>query len=402
MYNEIFEHHIKEIKREGRYREFADLTRLAKEFPYAINNKNGDKILMWCINDYLGMSCNQQVMKASKAAIDVSGVGSGGTRNIGGTSSFMIELEKTIADLHKKEKGLVFTSGYIANDATLIALSKIMPDIVFFSDESNHASIISGIRGSKAEKYVYKHLDMKSLENGLKKYPLDRPKLIVFESVYSMDGLFSPMHEIVELAEKYNALTYVDEVHSVGMYGKGGSGLSSEFGVSDKIDIIQGTFAKAYGTIGGYITGNQGLVDSIRLSAPSFIFTTSLPPSITAAAAASVKYLQYSDKERMRHQDRVTTLKKALDKAHIKYYKNYSHIVPIMVNDPILVHKISDKLLNDYKMYVQHINYPTVPKGTERLRITITPNHTDEMIYNLVNALQKVFAEVNLNIEEAA
>lgn len=402
MYQEIFEKHISDIKSEDRYREFVDLTRLSKEFPYAINNINCDKILMWCINDYLGMSCNQQVMKTSKAAIDMSGVGSGGTRNIGGTSSFLVELEETIANLHKKEKGLVFTSGYVANDATLIALAKIMPDIVFFSDESNHASIISGIRSSKAEKFVYKHLDMNSLENGLKKYPLDRPKIIVFESVYSMDGMFSPMHEIVELAEKHNALTYVDEVHSVGIYGKGGSGLSSEFGISDKIDIIQGTFAKAYGTIGGYITGKQELVDSIRLSAPSFIFTTSIPPSIAAAAAASVKYLQYSDKERIRHQDRVSKLKEALDKAHIKYYKNYSHIVPIMINDPILVHKISEKLLFEHKIYVQHINYPTVPKGSERLRITITPNHTDEMIHNLVNALQQVFSEVNLNIEEAA
>lgn len=402
MYEKIFEEHISNIRNEGRYREFVDLTRLAADFPYAINNNNGDKILMWCINDYLGMSSNHQVIKASKDAIEKSGIGSGGTRNIGGTNSHIVELEKTISALHNKEQGLVFTSGYIANDATLVALSKIMPEIVFFSDESNHASIISGIKASGAEKYVYNHVDMDSLEKGLKKYPLDRPKVIVFESVYSMDGLFSPMHEIVELAEKYNALTYVDEVHSVGMYGKSGAGLADEFGVSNKIDIIQGTFAKAYGTIGGYITGNSDLVDAIRLTAPSFIFTTSLPPSIAAAAATSVKYLQYSDKERIRHQDRVATLKKALDKAGIKYYKNYSHIVPIMVNDPVLVSKISEKLLREHKMYVQHINFPTVPKGTERLRITITPAHTDEMIHNLVTAISQVFAEVNLKIEEAA
>lgn len=402
MYNKVFENYVNNIRLEGRYRDFVDLTRLASEFPYAINNKNGEKTLMWCINDYLGMSSNHQVIKASKDAIEKSGIGSGGTRNIGGTSAHIVELEKTIANLHNKDRGLLFTSGYIANDATLVALAKIIPEVVFFSDELNHASIISGIRSSGAEKYVYNHVDMDSLEKGLKKYPIDRPKVIVFESVYSMNGLFSPMHAIVELAKKYNALTYVDEVHSVGMYGKGGAGLASEFGISDKIDIIQGTFAKAYGTIGGYITGNTDLIDSIRLSAPSFIFTTSLPPLIAAAATASVKYLQYSDKERMRHQDRVATLKKALDKAGIKYYKNYSHIIPIMVNDPVLVSKISEKLLNEHKMYVQHINYPTVPKGTERLRITITPAHTDEMIHNLIVSIIQVFAEVNLKIEEAA
>ena len=402
MYKEIFEKHVNEIRSESRYRDFVGITRLAAEFPYAINTRNNEKVLLWCINDYLGMSSNPQVVKASKEAIEKSGVGSGGTRNIGGTSSYMVELENTIASLHNKEKGLVFTSGYIANDATLVALAKIMPDVVFFSDEANHASIISGIRSSGAEKYVYNHVDVESLERGLKKYPKDRPKIIVFESVYSMDGLFSPIHEILELAEKYNTLTYVDEVHSVGMYGKGGAGLADEFGVSDKIDIIQGTFAKAYGTIGGYITGKADLIDAIRLTAPSFIFTTSLPPSIAASATASVKYLQYSDKERMRHQDRVVSLKKALDKAGIKYYKNYSHIIPIMINDPVLVSKISEKLLLEHNMYVQHINFPTVRRGTERLRITITPNHTDEMIHNLINALQQVFAEVNLKIEEAA
>ena len=245
-------------------------------------------------------------------------------------------------------------------------------------------------------------MDLDSLERGLKKYPINRPKMIVFESVYSMDGLFSPMHEIVELAEKYNALTYVDEVHSVGIYGRGGAGLVDEFGISNKIDIIQGTFAKAYGVIGGYVTGNTDLIDAIRLNASPFIFTTSLPPMITEAAKASIKYLQFSDKERIRHQDRVLKLKNALDKSNIKFYKNYSHIIPIMVNDPILVKKISEKLLFEHDIYVQHINFPTVPRGTERLRITITPNHTDEMIDNLISSLQAVSQELGLKVEAAA
>lgn len=402
MYDIIFKNHLDNIRLEGRYRDFVHITRLADDFPYAIDNRNGQKVLLWCINDYLGMSSNPQIIKASREALEKSGVGSGGTRNIGGNNSNIVELEQTVANLHNKERGLVFTSGYVANDASLSALAKIMPDIVFFSDESNHASIIAGIKSTKAEKHVYKHLDIGSLEDALKKYPIERPKLIVFESVYSMDGLFSPMHEIVELAQKYNALTYVDEVHSVGMYGNGGAGLSNEFGIDNKIDIIQGTFAKAYGTIGGYIVGKKELIDAIRHTASSFIFTTSLPPSIAAAANASVRYLQFSDKERIRHQDRVIALKKALDKAGIKYYKNYSHIVPIMINDPILVKKISQKLLDEYGIYVQHINYPTVPKGTERLRITITPFHNDEMIHHLVKSLGQVFEEMNLKIEEVA
>lgn len=402
MYDSIFLKHIENIKSENRYREFVDLVRIADDPPYAISRKNKKKILLWCINDYLGMSAHKDVMKACMDSVKENGVGSGGTRNIGGNNSAIVDLEQEIAKLHNREAGLVFTSGYVANDATLTALARIMPDIVFFSDESNHASIISGIRTSKAEKHIYKHLDMKSLEDNLKKVDINRPKVIVFESVYSMDGLVSPMEEILRLAKEYNALTYVDEVHSVGLYGKGGAGLADELGIADQIDIMQGTLAKAYGTIGGYIAGKKELVDAIRLSASSFIFTTSLPPSIASAARSSIVYLQNSDKERSLLKDRVQTLKKSLEKAGIKYFKNQSHIVPIMVGDPFLSAQISQKLLKEHSMYVQHINYPTVPKGTERLRITITPYHTDSMIDGLVSCLLKVFDDVGLKVEEAA
>lgn len=402
MYSDIFHKHIENIKAENRYREFVDLKRLADEFPYAIDRKKNQKILLWCINDYLGMSAHPKVKNASLASIKESGVGSGGTRNIGGNSASIVDLEAEVADLHNRDAGLVFTSGYVANDATLTALAQIMPDIAFFSDESNHASIISGIRTARAEKHIYKHLDMDSLEQKLASVDYNRPKAIIFESVYSMDGLLSPMQEILHLAKKYNALTYVDEVHSVGLYGKGGAGLADEFGIADKIDIIQGTFAKAYGTIGGYIAGCKDLVDAIRLSAPSFIFTTSLPPSIAEAARQSICHLKSSNAERDMLKNRVAKLKKTLDQSGIKYFKNESHIVPIMVGDPRLSAKISKKLLSDHNMYVQHINYPTVPKGTERLRITITPFHTDSMIDSLVSSLLKVFEDVGLKVEEAA
>jgi 5-aminolevulinate synthase len=277
-----------------------------------------------------------------------------------------------------------------------------MPDIVFFSDESNHASIISGIRNSRANKFVYSHNDVVSLENALKQVPLESPKAIIFESVYSMDGLFSPIKEIVDLAKKYNALTYIDEVHSVGLYGSKGAGLAAEFGLENQIDIIQGTLAKAYGTIGGYIAANTEIVDAIRLSAPGFIFTTSLPPAITAAANASINYLQNSNLERTMHQNRVLKLKQELNKAGIKYFQNQSHIVPIMIGDPVLASKISQKLLNEHEIYVQHINFPTVPKGTERLRVTITPYHTDEMIGEFISALVHVFQEMGIKLEQAA
>ena len=389
-YTEIFTNHIEKIKREGRYRNFVGVIRLAGEFPYATHTPTDKKIVMWCINDYLGMSQHDVVLEAARNALKTSGAGSGGTRNIGGNNGAVLDLEATLADLHNKEKALVFTSGYVANDATLVALSKIMPDLIFFSDESNHASIIAGISNSRCEKYIYKHNDAESLRQMLAAAPKNRPKLIVFESVYSMDGLTSPIKEICALAKEYNAMTYIDEVHTVGLYGDNGAGVAAREGFADQIDIIQGTLGKAYGAIGGYIAARHELIDAIRLTAPGFIFTTALPPLVAAAASASIKYLMGSSKERNLHQNRVTALKKALDEAGIDYLKNDSHIVPIIIGDPDRAAKISENLLQDHGIYVQHINFPTVPRGTERLRIIPTPYHTDEMIASLVSALKAV------------
>jgi 5-aminolevulinate synthase len=401
MYSQIFEHHINNIKSEGRYREFVPILRIAEDLPYAIDNNNR-KITLWCINDYLGMSAHKKVISAAKHAVDNFGVGSGGTRNIGGNNKILLELEENLADLHDKEKALVFTSGYVANDATLASMPKIMPDMIYFSDEMNHASIISGIRNSQVPKSIYQHNDVDSLEALLAQVPWELPKMIVFESVYSMNGLISPIDKIVSLAKKYNALTYIDEVHSVGLYGNRGAGIANAMGLSRDLDIIQGTLAKAYGTIGGYIASTNLLIDAIRSIAPGFIFTTSLPPVIAAAANASINHLKFSNLERLRHQNRIVSLKSALEKANIKYFKNNSHIVPIIVGDPILTKTISEKLFKSYGIYLQHINYPTVPRGSERLRITITPYHTDNMIAELVGALQSVFAELGIKSFEAA
>lgn len=401
MYSQIFTNHVNNIKLEGRYREFVPILRIASDIPYAIDSNN-NKIILWCINDYLGMSAQKDVIVEAKKALDTCGVGSGGTRNIGGNNSILLELERNIADLHNKESALVFTSGYVANDATLSSISKIMPNIIYFSDEMNHASIISGIKHSQGQKKIYKHNDIKSLENLLKEVPLETPKIIVFESVYSMDGLISPIKQIISLAKKYNAMTYIDEVHSVGLYGNKGAGIAEAMGVAHEIDIIQGTLAKAYGTIGGYIASSSSIIDAIRSSAPGFIFTTSLPPVIAAAANKSISYLKNSNIERLRHQNRIESLKLALEESGIKYFKNDSHIVPIIIGDPILTKAISDKLLKDHMIYLQHINYPTVPRGSERLRITITPYHTDQMISDLVRALQAVFTELGIKSLEAA
>lgn len=401
-YKSIFEAHTNKIRSEGRYRDFVSVTRLADEFPYALNMSTNQKVVMWCINDYLGMSKHPEVLARCVESMSISGAGSGGTRNIGGNHSAIMELESIIAELHEKEKALVFTSGYVANDATLVALAKIMPNIVFFSDEANHASIISGISNSKASKYIYPHNDAATLELMLQQAPIATPKLIIFESVYSMDGLKAPINDICKLAKKYNALTYIDEVHTVGLYGKGGAGIASLEGLSDQIDIIQGTLGKAFGTVGGYIAGNNDLVDAVRLTAPGFIFTTSLPPAIASAAHASIKHLMTNDSERQLHQNRVHTLKNALSKAGIKHLQNDSHIVPIVIGCPNLASQISTKLLNEHNIYVQHINFPTVPRGTERLRITPTPYHSDEMIISLVSALERIFSELNIKQDKAA
>ena len=395
-YNAAFEKQVEQIKSEGRYRNFVGLQREAGNFPMAFWGPLKKQVVMWCINDYLGMSQHPKVIESAAQAILNNGVGSGGTRNIGGNNLAIVELEQEIADLHHKEEALVFTSGYVSNDASLTTLSKIMPDLIYFSDESNHASMIAGVRNSRAEKHIYRHLDVVHLEQLLKSVDINKPKMIVFESAYSMDGLISPIGEICELAKKYNAMTYIDEVHSVGLYGNRGAGIANMLGFEDKIDIIQGTLAKAYGVIWGYIAGQSSLIDAIRLTASGFIFTTSLPPAITDAARVSIRYLKDSSTERERHQSVISKVKKSLKMAGIQVLENQSHIIPIIIGDPELARKASQLLIEKHNIFVQHINFPTVPRGTERLRITPTPGHTQEMIVNLTNALVSVFEELGI------
>jgi len=395
-YNAAFEKQVEQIKAEGRYRNFVGLQREAGNFPMAFWGTLKKQVVMWCINDYLGMSQHPKVIESAAQAILNNGVGSGGTRNIGGNNRAIVELEQEIADLHHKEEALVFTSGYVSNDASLTTLSKIMPDLIYFSDESNHASMIAGVRNSRAEKHIYRHLDVVHLEQLLKSVDINKPKMIVFESAYSMDGLISPIGKICELAKKYNSMTYIDEVHSVGLYGNRGAGIANMLGFEDKIDIIQGTLAKAYGVIGGYIAGNSSLIDAIRLTASGFIFTTSLPPAITDAARVSIRYLKDSSMERERHQSVISKVKKSLKMAGIQVLENQSHIIPIIIGDPELARKASQLLIEKHNIFVQHINFPTVPRGTERLRITPTPGHTQEMIVNLTNALVSVFEELGI------
>jgi len=395
-YLSFFEDIVGQIKAENRYRQFPEFTKSCKHGIIAKETKTGKQVVFWCTNDYLCMSANTEVLDAYIKTAISEGVGSGGTRNIGGNNSHIVALEKLLSELHKKESALVFTSGYVANSTTLSTLARLLPGCVLFSDESNHASIIDGIRHSRVEKYIFKHNNTEHLEELISKIDLNIPKIIVFESAYSMDGLISPMQKICAIAKKYNALTYVDEVHTVGLYGTGGSGMANSHGVDSEIDIIQGTLAKAYGTIGGYIAGNKAIVDAVRSSAPGFIFTTSLPPSIAAASIASIKYVRDNDCLRATHTDVVNKTKAALRNAKISFIENDTHIIPVMVNDPIRVEIASRRLLDEFGIYVQHINYPTVPKGTERLRITPTPLHTDEMISHLVSSLKKVLLDLEV------
>ncbi len=390
IYSELFHNSINKLRQENRYRQFVNISRLKGEFPYAINNHSGRKIVLWCSNDYLGMGQNEEAIAAAIKALKSYGIGSGGTRNISGNNNLMVELEKKVSTLHNKESALCFVSGYVANDATIQTLAKIIPDLVIFSDAKNHASIISGIRNSKLEKHIFRHNDMEHLEELLQKFPQEKPKIIIFESVYSMDGDFGKITEIVNLAKKYNALTYIDEVHAVGLYGNSGAGLCEELGLENEVDIIQGTFAKAYGCIGGYIAGKQEVVDAIRLNAAGFIFTTSLPPSICAAAIANIDHLQSSSHERNIQRQKVGMLKIALKNLGIKTVENQSHIVSIVIGDAKKAEEISLRLLEEFDIYVQHINYPTVVKGDERLRITATPLHSDEMIGDLIDAMRKI------------
>ncbi len=396
-YNEAFLAQIDKVKLEERYRDLIGITRDADNFPMVNFEGRSEKVTMWCTNDYLGMSQNETVKKAAINAIKNSGIGSGGTRNIGGNNNSIMRLEQEIAKLHNKEKGLVFTSGYISNDATLTTLAKIIPGLEYISDELNHASIISGIKNSGGKKHIYKHLDMAHLEEILKSMDINAPKIIIFESAYSMNGLISPIAKICELAKKYNALTYIDEVHSVGLYGKKGSGIANALGYDSQIDIIQGTLAKAFGVIGGYIAANSDIVESIRLAARGFIFTTSLPPVITESARASIEYLKKSEIERIKHQQVVDKTKKHLRRVGIKILENDSHIIPIIIGDAKLTREASNLLLKKHNIFLQHINFPTVSKGTERLRITPTPAHSDEMISELAKALLDVFDTLGIN-----
>ena len=384
-----FKQAITNLKSENRYREFLDISRLCGDFPYAIDNKSGKRITVWCSNDYLGMGQNTAAISAAVKALNSYGVGSGGTRNISGTNHEIVKLEKELAQLHNKEAALVFVSGYVANDTTIQTLGKIIPDLVIFSDSKNHASIISGIRNSRLEKQVFRHNDSNHLEELLQKYPINHPKIIIFESVYSMDGDFGKVREIVALAKKYQALTFIDEVHAVGLYGKNGAGLCQELGIENEIDIIQGTFAKAFGTIGGYITAKSEVIDAIRGLGSGFIFTTSIPPVIAAATLANILYLKESGAERGKMRYNVALLKKQLHEIKANIVENSSHIISLRIGDAARAQSLSKRLLEEFSIYVQHINYPTVAKGDERLRITVTPLHTEKMIQELVAALAK-------------
>ncbi len=390
---------IKSIISEGRYRTFANITRSCGNYPHAtLYHDDGSEqlITVWCSNDYLGMGQNNDILNSIKATLDTVGAGSGGTRNISGTTKQHVLLEADIAALHHKEAALLFTSGYVANDATLSTLSKIIPDLVMLSDENNHASMIEGIRHGGSPKIIFKHNDMVDLEDKLRTLGPEKNKIIVFESVYSMDGYIAKIKEICDLAEKYNALTYIDEVHAVGMYGETGAGLAQRTDQMNRIDIIEGTLAKAYGLMGGYIAGDKIMIDAIRSFAPGFIFTTSFPPSIAAGARTSINHLKDSSFERDIMHQNVTVIKEKLMQRQLPLITNDSHIIPIVVGDPVLTKKVTDQLLDDFDIYVQPINYPTVPKGTERLRITVSPLHTLADIDHLVDSLDAIWKDMNI------
>jgi len=397
-YQAYFTESLTRLREEGNYRVFADLERHLGNFPKATFRNNGDErdVTIWCSNDYLGMGQHPDVLSAMHTALDRSGAGAGGTRNISGTTHDHVELEAELADLHGKEAALLFTSGYVSNWATLGTLGAKIPGLVILSDALNHASMIEGIRHSKAQRIVWKHNDLEDLEAHLKSLPLEQPKLIAFESVYSMDGDIAPIKEICDLADKYNALTYIDEVHAVGMYGPHGGGVAEREGLMDRIDIIEGTLGKAFGVVGGYITGSTELVDFIRSFASGFIFTTALPPAVAAGAVASIRHLKQSSTEREGQQERVAELRERLDQIGIPHIPNPSHIIPVMVGDPVKCKFISDRLLADHGIYIQPINYPTVPKGTERLRITPSPVHTPADMDRLVTALESLWGECQL------
>jgi 5-aminolevulinate synthase len=402
-YQRIFAQAIDRLHAEGRYRVFIDILRNKGTFPNArcFAGHNGPKpITVWCSNDYLAMGQHPDVIAAMEEALHDVGAGSGGTRNIGGNTHYHIQLEAELADLHGKESALLFTSGYISNEATLATLGKLLPGCVIFSDELNHASMIAGIRNSGCEKRVFRHNDLQHLEELLAEADPDAPKLIAFESVYSMDGDVAPIAEICDLADRYNAITYLDEVHAVGMYGARGGGISEREGLAHRLTIIEGTLGKAFGVMGGYIAADQNIVDVVRSYAPGFIFTTSLSPVLVAGALASVRHLKGSSAEREGQQASAAKLKAMFDRAGLPVMASTTHIVPLMVGCPIKAKRISDILLAEYGCYVQPINFPTVPRGTERLRFTPGPSHSEEMMHELTGALVEIWDR--LELREAA
>ena len=388
-FNALFNAQLQTLKDEGNYRIFAELERQRGQFPRAISHDSDapDEVTVWCSNDYLGMGQNPLVVEAMKSAIDNSGCGAGGTRNISGTNHEHLLLERELADLHGKENALLFTSGYVSNWAALSTLGGRLPDAVILSDELNHASMIEGIRHSRAKKMIWKHNDPEDLDRKLASLPANAPKIVAFESVYSMDGDICPMREIVEVAEKHGAMTYLDEVHAVGLYGPRGGGVSEQEGLADRITLIEGTLGKAYGVMGGYVTGSAALCDFIRSFASGFIFTTAIPPAVAAAARTSIAHLKRSQSERDQQRHQVAKLRAGLDAAGIPHLENPSHIIPVMIKDPVKCRQLADIMMQDFGIYVQPINYPTVPKGTERLRFTPSPLHSDADIEHLVHAL---------------
>ena len=396
-FDQLFQGQIDALKAEGNYRTFADLTRRTGQFPRVTNHSAGQQgdVTVWCSNDYLGMGHHPDVVAAMVDTAQACGTGAGGTRNISGNAHHHLILESELADLHGKEQALLFSSGYVSNWAALGTLGARIPGAVILSDEMNHASMIEGIRHSRADKVLWRHNDWRDLDRKLKAVG-DRPKIVAFESVYSMDGDICPMREIVEVAEAHGALTYLDEVHAVGMYGPRGGGVSEREGLAHRISLIEGTLGKAYGVFGGYITGSTALCDFIRSFSSGFIFTTALPPAVAAAATASIRHLKASQTERENQRSRVARLRHKLDQAGIPHMGNDSHIIPVMIGDPVKCRMISNILMEDWGIYVQPINYPTVPKGTERLRLTPGPLHSDADIDHLVTALSALWARCAL------